>query len=159
YYGQRSGRWLSPGPLLLTLFSYVILAAALVLRYVPQGYDVGLYTLLKAAEPKENPDILVKEQLGPEWAGAAMIVGVGSAIVLVILWLFLPVIAGGLFAGLRRLQREQALRDLAREGDVGSDRYLEALRETVDERFEDVGLHLKYAEALYARGKIIDAAA
>jgi hypothetical protein len=159
YFGQRSGRWLSPGPLLLTLFSYIVLAAAVVLRYVYQLHDVGLNTLLKVVEPKENPEVLIKGQLGPEWVRFAIIVGAILGIALLILWLFLPVIAGGLFAGLRRLQREQALRDLAREGDIGSDRYLEALRETVDERFEDVGLHLKYAEALYARGKIIEAAA
>jgi DNA-binding SARP family transcriptional activator len=77
---------------------------------------------------------------------------------LVVTGLVLPVVGGSLFANMRRLQRERLLRDLAREGDAGSDRYLEALREALDSRFEDVGLHLKYAEALFARGRVKEAA-
>jgi hypothetical protein len=81
-----------------------------------------------------------------------------AAILLAVVYLFLPVIAASLFATIRRLQREQLLRDLAREEGTGSDRYLEALRHAVDSRFEDVGLHLKYAEALFARGELAQAA-
>ena len=77
--------------------------------------------------------------------------------IMYLVYLFLPVIAGILFAGMRRLQRERLLRNLAREDDA-SERYLEALRESVDSRFEDVGLHLKYAEALFARGRVKEAA-
>jgi serine/threonine-protein kinase len=80
------------------------------------------------------------------------------SLVLLAFGVVLPVVGGSLFAGLRRLQREKLLRDLAREGDAGSDRYLEALREALDSRFEDVGLHLKYAEALFARGRVKEAA-
>jgi DNA-binding SARP family transcriptional activator len=73
-------------------------------------------------------------------------------------YVVLPIIGGSLFAALRRSQREKLLRDLAREGDAGSDRYLEVLREALDSRFEDVGLHLRYAEALFARGRVKEAA-
>src|SRR5205807_120174 len=39
-----------------------------------------------------------------------------------------------------------------------SERYLDVLRATLDTRFRDVGLHLKYAEALFARGRVKEAA-
>jgi hypothetical protein len=87
------------------------------------------------------------------WGPAAL------AFVAVLASSFLPVIAGALFAGLRRLQRERLLRDLAREEGPASERYLEALRDSLESRYEDVGLHLKYAEALYARGRLAEAAA
>src|SRR5262249_10404289 len=81
---------------------------------------------------------------------------------LVIVWsilqFFLPVIAGGQYAKQRRLQRERLLRDIALDAGTGSDQYLAALRQSLDSRFEDVGLHLKYAEALFGRGQIKDAA-
>ncbi len=72
--------------------------------------------------------------------------------------IFLPVVACALFAGLRRLQREKLLLDLARDEGSGSEEYLDALRQSLDTRFEDVGLHLKYAEALFARGRVKEAA-
>jgi serine/threonine-protein kinase len=159
YFGQRSGKWLSPEPLLLTLFAYVVLAGAFFMRYIIPMFDVGLTMFVGPVGGYfQAMEVYLKAQVGSPVAAIAVITVGILVIVLFILWLFLPVFAGGLFAGLRRLQREKALRDLAREGQVGSDRYLEALREAVDERFEDVGLHLKYAEALYARGRIIDAA-
>jgi serine/threonine-protein kinase len=71
---------------------------------------------------------------------------------------FLPVVACALFAGLRRLHREKLLLDLARDEGSGSYEYLDALRQSLDTRFEDVGLHLKYAEALFARGRVKEAA-
>ena len=75
-----------------------------------------------------------------------------------LVFIFLPAIAGTLYATLRRLERERVLRNAAMQDKENPDRYLEALRESVDRRFEDVGLHLKYAEALYARGRVLEAA-
>jgi serine/threonine-protein kinase len=72
--------------------------------------------------------------------------------------IFLPVVGCAQFAALRRLHREKLLLDLARDEGSGSDDYLEALRQSLDTRFEDVGLHLKYAEALFARGRVKEAA-
>jgi serine/threonine-protein kinase len=85
---------------------------------------------------------------------------VPAVIVLVfrLLVIFVPVIGGDHYARMRRLERERVLREAAQEEGADSDRYLEALRESVDRRFEDVGLHLKYAEALFARGRVRDAA-
>jgi hypothetical protein len=86
-----------------------------------------------------------------------VVLGVLAA-VLYIVFVFLPVIAGALYAGRRRLQRELVVRNAALEGGTNSDRYLQALRDALDSRFEDVGLHLKYAEALFARGRVKEAA-
>src|SRR5207253_5392839 len=42
--------------------------------------------------------------------------------------------------------------------DVCSSDLLQALEQALDSRFEDVGFHLKYAEALFARGRVKEAA-
>jgi hypothetical protein len=136
------------------------MAGGVALRYVYPAHDYGLNTFVGPLDGYAKPATgYLEQQVGPQYSFYAGFVVLGLVVVLVVLWLFLPVFAAWLFAGLRRLQREKALRGLAREGDAGSGRYLEALREAVDERFEDVGLHLKYAEALYARGMIVEAAA
>ncbi len=129
---------------LLTGLSYLVLG----------GYVLLVYTRFS----RYNPNIFTLIFLVGRGTWAALLVGV----VVLLYWislLVLPIAAGALFAGLRRLQREQVLRDLAREGDAGSDRYLQTLRQALDSRFEDVGLHLKYAEALFARGRVVEAAA
>jgi serine/threonine protein kinase len=77
----------------------------------------------------------------------------------VILNLCIPIIAGAQFVQLRRLQREKVLRDLAIQGDAGSEEYLETLRKSLESRYEDVGLHLKYTEALFIRGRVVEAVA
>jgi hypothetical protein len=149
YLSQRSGRWSKPGPLMLMLASFAVLAGFVALRYVFPKYEVGVGSLAG--------------WLGGTGIGAGL--GPISAVFLTTLTVFsvgvyyiLPVIAGSLFAGLRRLEREKLLRDLAREEGPGSDRYLQALEQALDSRFEDVGLHLKYAEALFARGRVKEAA-
>jgi hypothetical protein len=75
-----------------------------------------------------------------------------------IIQFFLPAAAAGVYVRLRRVQREKSLRDATLEGATGSERYLEMLRDSLDYRFADVGFHLKYAEALVARGRHADAA-
>jgi hypothetical protein len=100
----------------------------------------------------------VLEFLGPILGGVAGIVVLVLGFVAYVTYLFLPVIAGALYATRRRLQREQVLRNAALADGTGSDRYLNALRDALESRFEDVGLHLKYAEALFARGRVKEAA-
>jgi serine/threonine-protein kinase len=97
------------------------------------------------------------------WFGFApqLVAGVllgGLYVFFFLFFLWIVAIGGALYARRRWLQREQLLRDTAAEAGFGSDRYLQALRGMVDRRFEDVGLHLKYAEALFARGKVLEAA-
>ncbi len=159
FVSQRTGRWLAPDVLLMTLIAYLLLAMSLVLRYVP-GWDVGLGAVFGwLAAGLQALERWLKAWAGPAWADTVVLFLTILWVVLTVVWFFVPVIAGAYFAGLRRLQREKALRDLAREGDAGSEEYLQALRLALDGRFEDVGLHLKYAEALYARGRIAEAAA
>src|SRR5262249_23061639 len=71
---------------------------------------------------------------------------------------FAPAFAAAVYVRLRRVQREKALRDAALIAAADPDRYLETLRTALDYRFADVGFHLKYAEALVARGRHADAA-
>ena len=72
--------------------------------------------------------------------------------------LLLPAAAAAVYVRLRRLQREKSLREATLEGTSGSEGYLGMLRSALDYRFADVGFHLKYAEALVARGRHADAA-
>src|SRR5262249_34532091 len=72
--------------------------------------------------------------------------------VLQVLAYVLPIFAAALYVSLRRRQREKVLRDATLQCGSGSDEYLDLLRRSLDFRFADVGFHLKYAEALVARG-------
>jgi Protein kinase domain len=159
YRAQKDERWGRPVAALATLAAIVVLACFVVLRYGFSRWDLSVPNLLLV-----NPglrDSLVKEFLdflGPLLGGVTMTVVGILVVVLYVLYLFLPVMAGALYATMRRLQREQVLRDAALADGTGSDRYLQALRDALDSRFEDVGLHLKYAEALFARGRVKEAA-
>lgn len=62
-----------------------------------------------------------------------------------------PVMACGAYARANRLRRERTLLRAAAAG-VASDEYLALLGRELEYRYEDVGFHLKYAEALAARG-------
>jgi hypothetical protein len=125
------------------------------MRYLFTAFDLNLARLFTSLGTIQA---LFGQVIPPELAGLATAAVAFLGVVLVILSFVLPVAAGTLFASLRRLRREKLLRDLARQGDAGSDRYLDALRSAVDSRFEDVGLHLKYAEALFAAGRLASAA-
>ncbi|MFO0844971.1 MAG: protein kinase [Gemmataceae bacterium] len=134
YLGQRERRVRRLTTVLLALAAFAVLFAHVQMRYVWARYDVGVVHLGGTA--------------GPVLAGVFSVLNIA-----------LPIAAGSMFAGLRRLQREKLLRDLAREEGPGSERYLQALEQALDSRFEDVGFHLKYAEALFARGRVKEAAA
>ena len=69
----------------------------------------------------------------------------------VVAFLAFPVMACGAYARANRLRRERTLLRAAAAG-VGSDEYLALLGRELEYRYEDVGFHLKYAEALAARG-------
>jgi Protein kinase domain len=65
--------------------------------------------------------------------------------------ILLPVLACSAYARANRLRRERVLLQAASAG-TASDEYLDLLRRELDYRYEDVGFHLKYAEALAGRG-------
>jgi hypothetical protein len=50
------------------------------------------------------------------------------------------------------------MRRAALESGEGPDQYLATMQGFLDDRFEDVGFHLKYAEALLARGRVKEVA-
>jgi hypothetical protein len=62
-----------------------------------------------------------------------------------------PVLACNAFARANRFRREHLLLQAA-SGGLSPDEYLARIRAELDYRYEDVGFHLKYAEALAARG-------
>jgi hypothetical protein len=82
---------------------------------------------------------------------AAMLIMGGYQAALVVAGIAVPVLACTAYARASRLRRERVLLRAAAAG-TGSDEYLALLRRELDFRYEDVGFHLKYAEALAARG-------
>jgi hypothetical protein len=158
YLAQRHGGWSRPRVVLWTVLACALLAGHTALRWFPTTLDVNPLASVAQLDLARRWRA-VEGMIPPVLSIPLLIVGVILLATVYLVWLFLPVIAGSLFAGLRRLEREKLLRDLALQGEAGSDEYLEALRQAVDTRFEDVGLHLKYAEALYARGQVKEAAA
>jgi tRNA A-37 threonylcarbamoyl transferase component Bud32 len=157
YKAQRDERWSRRATVLGNLGAFVLLAVSLVLRYFFPMWDLSLSTLPLYGSAINSLIRTLTEILGPSLLAVLGIVAVVLGLVLYIVYLFLPVIAGALYATLRRLERERMLRNAARQEGEGSDRYLQALRDALDTRFEDVGLHLKYAEALFARGRVKEA--
>lgn len=80
-----------------------------------------------------------------EMAGAGIV-----WLVLVVGGIALPVLASSSYAKTSRARRERLL--LSAAGSASPDEYLQLLRAELDYRYEDVGFHLRYAEALAARG-------
>jgi hypothetical protein len=164
YRGQRRRDLYSGAAVGLTFLAYLCLAGFVTLRYFLPLWDYGIVKefgqLMLALTPVGH---FLARLAGPALAQTlSQVITIGLmvlAVALVILHFCMPIIAGSLFAKMRRLQREKLLRDLAREGNAASEQYLSALRDSLESRYEDVGLHLKYAEALYARGRIDEAAA
>jgi serine/threonine-protein kinase len=75
-----------------------------------------------------------------------------------VLGILLPPLAAWYYSALRRQQRARAMRRAALEGGDDPNRYLATMQGFLDYRFEDVGFHLKYAEALLARGRLKEVA-
>jgi hypothetical protein len=159
YKAQREECWSRRAAVLGSLGALALLAASLVWPYVFPTWDLSLTTLMMLGPAVINfSNRTLAEILGPSLLAYLGIVLLTLVPVLLIVYFFLPVIAGALYATLRRLEREWMLRNAARQESDGSERYLQALRDALDTRFEDVGLHLKYAETLFARGRIKEAA-
>lgn len=91
---------------------------------------------------------------GPWLKAALALIGV----VVVIGPILLPPLGAWYYSALRRQQRMQAMRRAALESGDDPDRYLATMQGFLDYRFEDVGFHLKYAEALLARGRVKEVA-
>jgi serine/threonine-protein kinase len=161
YKAQKEERWTRNAAALGTLAAVLLLVGSFVLRSFFPLEDRFLASQLGAGVGRLFGPFFaqsVAPQLGPA-AGMILLALLGLVLFAAYLgYIFLPVIAGALFGTLRRLQRDRVLRDAAGHAGADADRYLQALRDSLDSRFEDVGLHLKYAEALFARGRVTEAA-
>jgi tRNA A-37 threonylcarbamoyl transferase component Bud32 len=159
YKAQREERWSRRAAVLGSLGALALLAVSLVWRYVLPTWDLSLTTLILFGPAVVHSSTrTLTEILGPSLLAYLAIALMVLIPVLYVVYIFLPVIAGVLYATLRRLERERMLRNAARQEGEDSERYLQALRDALDTRFEDVGLHLKYAETLFARGRVKEAA-
>ena len=138
-----------------TLAALSAMGLHIYLRYANPSLDmVGLHwaNLLVPLQRK------LLQWLGP---GMATVVGFTFAVLYVVLGLailFLPVVAGWMYVALRRLQRQRVLRQAALSGTADATAFLRVFRNTLDSRFEDVEFHLKYAETLFTRGQLAEAA-
>ena len=125
--------------LALILAGFVLVGGSLVAGF---GDSIGMAYLNSQA-------ILYASQIDP-------IVGLVVPLVLAVLMNLVPIVsvalACGAYARANRFRRERTLLRAAIAG-VGSDDFLALLRQELEYRYEDVGFHLKYAEALAARGK------
>jgi hypothetical protein len=83
--------------------------------------------------------------------GVLLILTLGIVAVTLLSPIILPILACGAYSRANRFRRERTLLRAAAAG-VSSDEYLVLLRGELEYRYEDVGFHLKYAEALAARG-------
>ena len=158
YMAQRGERWPRAAKALGSMGALALLVAALCWRSLFAGWDVSVGGLTRLGPVVGPYTRSLVQGLGPDLSIVmAVVVGVLGA-VLYVVYVFLPVIAGALYASMRRMGRERTLRNAARQEGSDSDRYLHALRDALDTRFEDVGLHLKYAETLFAHGRVKEAA-
>jgi serine/threonine-protein kinase len=146
----------TPSSVAGTVAVLLLLGGALYLRYRGTQYDVypfnTLLTGMLGGIARLSSSIPVFLQIVLGMLSSFFVAAVGLSPV------YLPAIGGAFYATLRRLHRESLLRDVARDAGPESAFYLQLLSRSLDSRFEDVGLHLKYAEALFARGKIAEAA-
>jgi len=83
--------------------------------------------------------------------GFVLVLALVAVLAILLTPILAPVFACAAYARAGRLRRERVLLRAAAAG-TGSDEYLALLRRELDFRYEDVGFHLKYAEALAARG-------
>jgi hypothetical protein len=138
-----------------TLLALAVLGLHTALRYVFPSLDTaGLQWLLLLLQLQGR----VLRWLGPDFATVIQIAFIVLMVVLYLVFLFLPVIAGWMYVSLRRLQRQRVLRQAALSGGADADHFLQVFRKTLDSRLEDVEFHLKYAETLFNRGQLAEAA-
>lgn len=152
---QARQRWSPRVAGVATLGALGVLAGYVALRYFFPAWDYTPISLVVFLIARLQS---LERVLGKDLLGLSVVLFGVLVFALQVLMVFLPVIAGFLYATTRRLEREKVLREAAQEGSAGSDRYLKALQDTLSSRFEDVGLHLKYAEALFSRGQVKEAA-
>ena len=155
---MQRGAWSTPQRTAGIVVALLGMAGSVALQY--SGHDLTFLHLLAWLGPLLvkclDPVVSLLEQLGLQ-----MVVGVGAAILAIlavivffVLFLFALPLAAWCFAALRRQRRLQTMRRILLERGGDPEQYLATLRDFLSDRFEDVGLHLKYLEALQARGRL-----
>jgi serine/threonine-protein kinase len=143
----------------VTFGALTLMGAHLLLRYIFPDWDTaGRYVLVWAATGISQVQVWLTSWLGPSLRSVLVILFAVAAVLFALLMLFLPVVVGTVYVSLRRLQRQRQLRQVALAGNVHSEQFLTAFRESLDSRFEDVDFHLKYAETLFDGGRVKEAA-
>jgi eukaryotic-like serine/threonine-protein kinase len=138
YQACRRDRWPAGRRAAACVGALALMAVAVILPFLGLEPMAQLADLLLRRAPAEVSGILL-------------------AIYEIVLFLTAPL--GALcLAALRRRRRALALRRAALEAGDDADRYLGAMRAFLDDRFEDVAFHLKYVEALLARGRLKEVA-
>ena len=155
YLGCRRERWSAPGCAAAITGALASMAASSVVPYT--GVESALMLPIWMARAVAAASIPVVQYTGqPVVAVLMLFILFGAYYILV----FFAAPLGALcLAALRRRQRAAALRRAAMEAGGDPEKYLGAMRVFLDDRFEDVAFHLKYVEALLARGRLKEVAA
>jgi serine/threonine-protein kinase len=151
-FGRRAG---------LVLAAWALLGLHYFLGLHPT-WDLSLVTALGfQGQPQRPVQVTTGRQTPPsyDYPPVLVVAFVVGFLAMFVISLLGPAWGSARWAELRRLQREQALREAALAGATGSDAYLSILGQILESRYEDVELHLRYAEAWYARGDHRGAAA
>jgi serine/threonine-protein kinase len=152
YLGCRRERWSAGGRAAAVTGGLVAMCISSILPYT-------------GVEPTPALTVFAVVQTAANWA--TQLTGVqeiGSAVTIVLLGVYVILIffaapLGALcLAALRRRQRALALRRAALEAGDDPEKYLGAMNAFLADRFEDVAFHLKYVEALLARGRLKEVA-
>jgi serine/threonine-protein kinase len=146
---QSRERWATVRGALALAGALVLLLLGLVLSW--SGHDVnlakvGITIVTWMSGSVQDPNA----SYGPVEMGVVAFLAVG--------FYLLPPLMAYYYGRVRRSLRAQALRRAALESTSEPERYLAAMKDFLDYRFEDVSFHLRYAEALWARGRIKDVA-
>jgi tRNA A-37 threonylcarbamoyl transferase component Bud32 len=152
YLAYRRERWGAAGRTAALIGAITALAASTVLPFLTTELTIRLsiYGPVLAAAGWATAYTGVRE--AGVWVSIGLFVAYG-----ILVFLAAPLGACCL-AALRRRQRALALRRAALEAAGDPDNYLAAMKAFLEDRFEDVAFHLKYAEALWARGRLKEVA-
>jgi serine/threonine-protein kinase len=147
FLAHQRRHWSRTRTALALVGSFVLMAGSTALSY--SGLDLTLLHL-GAWRPDVPDDVATS-------TGFLVLMG-ALLVLLVIVSFLLPFLPAYCFGVMRQLQRIRAVRRAALESGSDPEKYLETMRAFLDYRFEDVGFHLKYIEALLARGRLKEVA-
>ncbi len=156
YLGCRRERWSAAGRAAAITAALAAMAASSVVPYT--GVEPARILPIWMAGAVGAASKPAAEAFGQSVALVAAVMGLVLFGAYFILVFFAAPLGALCLAALRRRQRALALRRAALEAGDDPEKYLGAMRAFLDDRFEDVAFHLKYVEALLARGRLKEVA-